>query len=380
MSFGVLSDSTNENGLQLIFDDPTTDLSALTTGSSVRVSGKLVASPGAKQDRELQVTSFQVVGSCDPETYPIQKKELSTEFLRTLPHLRPRTAAHASILRERNRLTHGLHTFFQEHDFLHIHTPVLTQNDCEGGGETFTLSHPAPEIFGHPAHLTVSAQLHLEALASALPRVYTLAPAFRAERSATSRHLSEFWMLEAELAFADTLDEVMDVVERAVRSVVPPALSGEEPWPRITYTRAVELLDGAAWGDRLSSVQERWLAEEWAGGRPVFVTDYPAAQKPFYMLPSAAPSAPGRGTVACFDLLVPRLGELAGGSLREHRLEHLRVPEGGGFEWYRDLRRWGTTPHGGFGLGFERLVAWATGAESVRECLAFPRWPGRWLM
>lgn len=274
---------------------------------------------------------------------------------------------------------------------MHIHTPVLTQNDCEGGGEAFSLAEPAPTMFSHPAYLTVSSQLHLEAMAAALPRVYTLAPAFRAESSATSRHLSEFWMLEAELAFASTLQEVMDVVEASVRSVLPAEMTAAF-WRSITYKDAVTALaDGApsfeygapAWGDPLRSEHERWLAEVWASGAPVFVTHFPAAHKPFYMLANDDDPA----TVACFDLLVPRVGELAGGSLREHRLDRLRdsmerhgVSKNGDLDWYLDLRRWGSTPHGGFGLGFERLVAWITGTESVKECIPFPRWAGRWLM
>ncbi|KZV99479.1 asparaginyl-tRNA synthetase [Exidia glandulosa HHB12029] len=394
MSFAVLADGTTDDGLQAVFSDPTLDLDSLTTGASVRLEGALVGSPGARQDRELQVRSFSVVGQCDPESYPIQRKELSTEFLRTLPHLRTRTQAHAHIIRERDRLMRGFHSYFETNGFYHIHTPALTQNDCEGGGEAFALAAPAPDMFGHPAYLTVSAQLHLEAMAAALPRVYTLSPAFRAESSATSRHLSEFWMLEAELAFADSLEDIMALTEGCVRAVLPKASDTDpSPWPRITYAQAVDALAAAhpqvkfeyepRHGDPLRSDHERWLAEVWANDRPVFVTSYPAAHKPFYMLPNDD----GTDTVACFDLLIPRVGELAGGSLREHRLDRLQdamkrhgVNERGELEWYLDLRRWGSTPHGGFGLGFERLVAFVTGTESVKECVPFPRWAGRWLM
>jgi asparaginyl-tRNA synthetase len=314
-----------------------------------------------------------------------------------------------------------------------VETPIITSSDCEGAGEVFELkpkassslsSSPPPlppqpptaeHFLGRPAYMTVSAQLHLEALAASLGRVYTLGPTFRAEPSNTNRHLAEFWMLEAELSFCSSLGEVMDLVEALVRHLatnglseaedvadyfrsVDPSLSqtvldqastngssSSSPWPRISYTEAVDLLVSRhatepftftpVWGESLQSEHEKWLAETHVGG-PVFVTDYPATIKPFYMRPND--SDDGR-TVACFDLLVPRIGELAGGSLREERLEELLEKmraEGmdeAEYEWYLDLRRYGTTMHGGFGLGWERLVSWLTGVDNLKECIAFPR-------
>ena len=327
---------------------------------------------------------------------------------------------------------------------MHVNTPILTTNDCEAGGETFlaiastAFKHGSSQriepadFFGHEAHLSVSGQLHLEAVASSFPRTFTLGPCFRAEQSATGRHLTEFWMLEAEVAFQDELDGVMDVLEQSVKAVVapdvfeagttpapdasaspPPAgqYSVTSPWPRITYTEALARINSAStngttfdhgvpsWGQALRSEHERYLAQD----GPIFVTHYPRTLKPFYMRVSS-PVADHGETVDCFDLLVPRVGELAGGSMREHRLERLELPppaplpehvraklrmEGKDaaaeeqedmLKWYADLRRWGTTPHGGFGLGFERLVAWNLGLDSVREAIPFPRWHGKWGM
>jgi asparaginyl-tRNA synthetase len=329
----------------------------------------------------------------------------------------------------------------QSNDFYHVHTPILTSSDCEGAGEAFRvlssadLSAPRkqpptqPQFFTHPSYLTVSSQLHLEALSSSLSRVYTLSPTFRAEKSLTNRHLSEFYMLEAEMSFSDKLEDVMGLVEGCIKyslkgviesakdeieifrkrledgGLPPDFLSVysdsflSDPWPSITYTRAIhELLSHQSanplafrfpveWGLGLQSEHERWLAEELIGG-PVFVTDYPASLKPFYMrLNDSLPGTEERGpTVGCFDLLLPRIGELVGGSLREERLsyleralsEHNLSPKE--YEWYLDLRRYGTVKHGGFGLGFERFVSLATGLESVRECTAFPRWGGKTIL
>lgn len=300
---------------------------------------------------------------------------------------------------------------------MYAHTPIVTASDCEGAGEAFSVNSDveaeadgsARPFFGKDAYLTVSSQLHLEALAHAHSRVYTLSPAFRAERSQTSRHLAEFWMLEAEWAFTQQVDDVCAVVEEAVKHAVT-AVCREEgvensdlqgltesfklktPWTRMSYTDAVERLRAAqenerglfeyqpAWGNALQSEHEKWLADTTSG--PVFVTDYPASLKPFYM----RQNADGK-TVACFDLLIPGIGELVGGSLREERLEFLdRAMELHGlagreeYEWYRDLRKFGGAPHGGFGLGFERLVSAVTGGQNVRECIAMPRWTGRMLL
>ena len=312
----------------------------------------------------------------------------------------------------------------QSQGFCYVHTPIIASSDCEGAGEIFRIAPPpsdseptgegeSTEFFGRPAYLTVSSQLHEEALAAALSRVYTISPCFRAERSQTNRHLSEFWMLEAEWMFTKSVNDVCAVVEAAVKSVLEKtkhhtevfakdgngtqlfeqmhAAASPEPWARLSYTDAVKELDkfhastgrfqfAPQWGTPLKSEHERFLAEEVAKG-PVFVTDYPTALKPFYMRANADAQ-----TVACFDLLVPHLGELAGGSLREERedllvksLEEQKLDRAQ-YEWYVELRRYGGAPHGGFGLGFERLISWVSGIENVRECIAMPRWAGRMLL
>ncbi len=321
-----------------------------------------------------------------------------------------------------------------------MHTPIITSNDCEGAGETFRITpsntdaSPSPsasssslanpsEYFNHPAYLTVSSQLHLEAVATAISRVYTLSPCFRAERSQTSRHLAEFWMLEAEWAFTSSLDELCTVVEHTLRHVLrthaaSPDMAAlwkshpsdiaqsrraalqsyadtPQPWTRLTYTEAIDILSkhhaatGAfvfppEWGGSLQSEHERWLADEHVRG-PLFVTDYPASMKPFYTRVNDG-CAPGQQTVACFDFLVPGIGELVGGSLREERLALLEEAierhglDKADYAWYLELRKYGGAPHGGFGLGFERLISWISGIESVRECIAMPRWAGRMLV
>lgn len=303
-----------------------------------------------------------------------------------------------------------------------MEAPILTNSDCEGGSSVFRVEaaehYPSakktsslstdtqttrPDSFFHsPTYLTVSSQLYLEAITASLGRVYTLGPAFRAEPSLTSRHLSEFWMLEAELAFVDDLDSILDVVEGCAKAALQAAWAEcpdemayfrqksewnaqktSTEWPRVTYDAAVHLLQShhgpIAWGSDLSTEQERWLAEQHFQG-PVFVTHYPAELKPFYMRQSPdAQCSPQGDTVACFDLLVPGVGELAGGSLREERLPELKRAmhrkglDEADYEWYLDLRRYGTVPHGGFGLGWERLISWLSGQENVRECIAFPR-------
>lgn len=308
----------------------------------------------------------------------------------------------------------------QDEGFTHVHTPIITGNDCEGAGETFRLSPvaqrtgsstPPTELFDRAAYLTVSSQLHLEAFVHAIPRVYTLSPCFRAERSQTNRHLSEFWMLEAEWGFTDRVGDVCDIVEDSVKHILNhPRLvkdldhlwshgdmkrkqgvlqaKGAAPWVRVSYTDAVKELEKVksefefvpVWGKPLQSEHERWLADKIVNG-PVFVTDYPSVLKPFYMRANDDGE-----TVACFDLLVPHIGELAGGSLREERVDRLdkAIDHHGlderDYSWYRDLRVYGGAPHGGFGLGFERLIGWMTGIENVRECIPFPRWAGRLLL
>ncbi|KAI9064391.1 asparaginyl-tRNA synthetase [Trametes sanguinea] len=447
VAFAVISDGSSEPGLQAVFTDVSL-AKRLTNGASVRLRGTLKDSPGAGQAKELQVSEAEVLGECDPEVYPMQKKALTVEYLRDHCHLRARTREIGAMLRLRDSAASAMHDYFHTNGFIHVHTPIITSNDCEGAGETFRIApssdlpsstpfstsststssssnapQPTPsDYFNHPAYLTVSSQLHLEAVAAAISRVYTLSPCFRAERSQTSRHLAEFWMLEAEWAFTSSVDDICSVVEGALRHLLRAHAASPElealwraraaeggaadkraellaladapqPWARMTYTAAVDLLKAhharthafvfaPEWGKGLQSEHERWLAEEHVRG-PVFVTDYPASLKPFYMRANADSQG---ATVACFDLLVPGVGELVGGSLREERLELLEAAierhglDKADYAWYLDLRRYGGAPHGGFGLGFERLISWMSGIESVRECVAMPRWAGRMLL
>ncbi|KAK4540895.1 hypothetical protein LTR36_008837 [Oleoguttula mirabilis] len=387
----------------------------------------------------------------DAEHHPLQPKFQTPEYLRTIPHLRPRIPANALLLRLRSQVIASLTQFFANEGFVQTHTPVITSSDCEGAGEVFTVSSNAaknsvqetkPEdeaqvehFFRTPKYLTVSAQLHLEALAQAVDRVWTLSPTFRAEKSDTPRHLSEFYMLEAELCFTEDIEDVMSVVENMLRAVAQalgasplgaqllrlrdiPSKDAEEgeksasavtlkqrwagmatgDWPRITYRDSIDLLqqavsDGKAtfafrpsYEAGLQAEHERYIAATVGEGwRPVFVTDYPSVQKPFYMPPSlsTANSKGAEDTVACFDLLVPELCELAGGSMREHRSAQLlqaltaKGVDGSSLEWYQDLRKYGSVPHGGFGLGFDRLLCYLSGISNVRDVVAFPRWHGR---
>ncbi|KAH9946149.1 asparaginyl-tRNA synthetase [Epithele typhae] len=432
VAFAVISDGSSDSGLQAVFSN--TDLAKLlSNGASVRLRGVLTNSIGAGQAKELKVEAAEVFGDCDPEEYPLQKQAMSAEHLRNHCHLRPRTRETGSMLRLRDTTTRAMHDFFQDNGFLHIHTPIMTSSDCEGAGETFQIrpssnatlqsSNVKPsEYFNHPAYLTVSSQLHLEAVAAAISRVYTLSPCFRAEPSQTSRHLAEFWMLEAEWAFLSSLPHLTSLVEGSIRHILRTHADSPEmdavwkshpadvasarraelhtyatsptPWTRLTYAEAIDILaahqtrSGAfvfapKWGASLQSEHERWLADGYVRG-PVFVTDYPAALKPFYMRANAG--EPDRETVACFDLLVPGLGELVGGSLREERVGLLEAAldrhglSREDYGWYLDLRRFGGAPHGGFGLGFERLISWMSGIESVRDCVAMPRWAGRILL
>ncbi|RXW20565.1 hypothetical protein EST38_g5297 [Candolleomyces aberdarensis] len=443
VSFAVVTDGSSDQGLQAVLlknkgqDEEDSVLKKLTNGAAVRLTGKLVKSPGSGQSHELvvdekQPDSIVVLGECDPETYPIQKKALTNEYLRDNAHLRARTSQIAAMLRLRDNLTHRIGSWFSSQGFVAANTPILTGNDAEGAGEAFRLAlmdlaHPAAEspsptpseeFFSHPAFLTVSHQLHLEALATALSRVYTLSPCFRAEPSATRRHLAEFWMLEAEWAFLEQGNDVRGVcrfVEAMLRNVAGSLVTNDSDmeclwrgnpnsgnleslqktfgqkdwWTCMTYTEAVKELEGAGvkfeyapkWGKALQSEHERWLAETLVKG-PVFVTDYPVDLKPFYM----RLNDDGK-TVACFDLLVPHIGELVGGSVREERFDILRenmskagLVEGGAYQWYEDLRKYGGAPHAGFGMGFERLIGWVGGIENIRECVPMPRWSGRLLL
>ncbi|KAI5118485.1 hypothetical protein M0805_003517 [Coniferiporia weirii] len=427
VAFAVVSDGSSSRGLQAVFSRDVVP-EKLTNGCSVKLLGQLVESRGAQQAKEFRVEAAEVVGECDPETYPIQKQALTVDYLRDQCHLRARADKIGEMLRVRDCLTRALRAYFEKEGFLYMHTPIITSSDCEGAGEAFTVSSgdtpPASvaeaetssdsdtdrHFFRREAYLTVSSQLHLEALAHAHSRVYTLAPSFRAERSQTNRHLAEFWMLEAEWAFTQRVEDVCGVVEDAVKHAVRivVAQEGDEDselaarvertfalgreWVRMSYADAIDTLCVAhaeepgrfefapEWGKGLQSEHEKWLAD--AAGGPVFVTDFPAAIKPFYM----RMNDDGK-TVGCFDLLVPGIGELVGGSLREERLGLLDKALGKHgllgreeYGWYRDLRKFGGAPHGGFGLGFERLVSAVTGQPNVRECIAMPRWAGRMLL
>lgn len=394
----------------------------LTTGASISVTGTLVESPGQKQKWELKAEKIELFGSCPAEDYPLQKKRHSFEFLREIAHLRPRTNTQGAVLRIRNALATATHAFFQERDFLYVHTPIITASDAEGGGKQFavtTLDLASPprlkdgkpdfskDFFERPTYLTVSGQLNGEALACALSDIYTFGPTFRAEPSTTTRHLAEFWMIEPEMAFADLNDD-MECAESYIKYVTRYALDNckedlalfdqfiekglierlthvaTSPFVRLTYTEAIEILTRSgrtfafpvSWGMDLQSEHERFLAEEHCK-KPVILTDYPAKIKSFYMR-----SNQDGKTVAAMDLLVPKIGELIGGSQREERFDVLRTkitefglkPEE--YWWYLQLRQYGTVPHAGFGVGFERLILFITGMENIRDVIPFPRFPG----
>ena len=385
----------------------------LSAGCAVRIEGILVASQGRGQDREVQASAIEVFGWVDqPETYPIAKKRHTFEYLRGVAHLRPRTNAFAAVARVRDGIAQAVQAYFRQHGFLWVHTPIITANDCEGAGALFRVStldqlnRPAEEdFFGTPAYLTVSGQLNVESYACALSRVYTFGPTFRAENSNTSRHLAEFWMIEPEIAFAD-LNDLAELAEDFLKSVTGQVLD-EHPedlqffadriddgvldrlqklrqaqFTRLDYGEAVALLQKAgrsfefpvAWGLDLQSEHERFLTEEVVGG-PVVVVNYPRAIKAFYMRLND-----DGNTVAAMDVLAPGVGEIIGGSQREERLEELdaRLQEqglGDDLWWYRDLRRYGTVPHAGFGLGLERLVMYMTGMDNIRDVIPFPRTP-----
>ncbi len=425
-TFVEVNDGSTLSNFQVIVDPSLPDYSGITaqlvTGASVSITGKIVASPGNKQSVELVASKVTIVGSCDPSTYQLQKKQHSFEFLRTIAHLRPRTNTIGAVARVRSALSFAIHRFFQERGFLYLHSPIITASDCEGAGQMFrvtTLNDSKPprnesgevdytkDFFGKPAYLTVSGQLNGEIYACALSDVYTFGPTFRAENSNTSRHLAEFWMIEPEMAFAD-LKTNMDCAEEFLKYVLKYLLdhchedmkffdhriskgivkSIEDvivtPFERLTYTDAVEILQKAPvsfefpveWGADLQSEHERYLAEQYFK-KPVILTDYPKEIKAFYM----RANEDGK-TVAAMDVLVPRVGEIIGGSQREERLEVLEgkldamsLPREA-YWWYLELRKYGSVPHAGFGLGFERLIQFATGMENIRDVIPFPRYPG----
>ena len=387
------------------------EITKLSGGCSVVIEGVLQKSPAKGQDVELHADSVQVLGWADPETYPLQKKRHSLEFLRSISHLRPRTNALGAVTRVRSQLSFSVHRFFQERGFAQIHTPIITTSDCEGAGEMFQVSATGEKkeapFFGSEAGLTVSGQLQAEVYAQALGQVYTFGPTFRAENSNTSRHLAEFWMIEPEMSFCDlacnielatdllkfvlsdileSCSEDLDLFNKFIEKGLIAKLRNvvDQEFVHISYTAAVEELSAVTkpfdypvqWGIDLQSEHERYLTEE-IYKCPVIVTDYPAAIKPFYM----RVSDDGK-TVAAMDILVPGIGEIVGGSQREERFDVLlkRMTEAGidarEYDWYLDLRRYGTVPHAGFGLGFERLVQFATGMHNIREVIPFPRTPG----
>jgi asparaginyl-tRNA synthetase len=424
-SFLEINDGSCLASLQVIADGSLPnyedEVKRLSTGAAVAVRGELVESPGAGQPVELRARAVTVYGLADPDSYPIQKKQITYERLREIAHLRPRTNTFGAVARVRNALAFATHRFFQERDFLYLHAPVITASDAEGAGQMFrvtVLDPGAPprtaggeidwgeDFFGRPTFLTVSGQLEAETYACALDRVYTFGPTFRAENSNTRRHLAEFWMIEPEMAFADLADDadlaedyvrylcryVLDhcaedlaFFERRVQPQLMPMLAGVagSDFHRITYTEAIAVLEKAdvsfefpvAWGSELQSEHERYLTEQ-AFDRPVIVTDFPFDFKAFYM----RRNDDGR-TVAAMDVLVPGIGEIVGGSQREERLDVLldsAARKGLDLDlywWYADLRRYGTVPHAGFGLGFERLVQFCTGMQNIRDVIPYPRAP-----
>ena len=424
LSFIEINDGSSLRNLQIVIDLASAapaiaaELSRATTGAAVEVGGILAESPGKNQPVELRASTLIVIGEAPPESYPLQKKRHSFEFLREIAHLRPRTNTFGAVMRVRNALAFAIHTFFQERGFVWIHTPIITGSDAEGAGEMFqvtTLPLERPplidgridygqDFFGKRTSLTVSGQLEAEIFALALRDVYTFGPTFRAEHSNTTRHLAEFWMVEPEMAFCD-IHGNMDVAEEFIKFILkwllercPEEMEFYDKWiepgivatiravaessfTRITYTEAVKRLSEAetkfefpvAWGVDLQSEHEKYLTEHLFKG-PVIVTDYPKEIKAFYM----KMNDDGR-TVRGMDVLVPRLGEIIGGSEREADHERLRAriaelelrePD---YWWYLDLRRYGSAPHAGFGLGFERLVQYVTGMQNIRDTIPFPR-------
>lgn len=416
-SFLEITDGSCFKGLQVVVDARLPSavlLPRILTGASVEIIGDLVASPAAGQQWEVQAKEVKLLGEADA-SYPLQKKGHTPEFLRTIAHLRPRTNLFGSVFRVRSKMAFAIHRFFQERGFFYIHTPVITSSDCEGAGEMFqvttlkpnTPTKPEQDFFGRPTYLTVSGQLQGEAFACALGKIYTFGPTFRAENSNTTRHAAEFWMIEPEMAFYDLADD-MTLAEENVRYLVQ-AMFDEcpdeleffnkfidkglvarlqqtlaKPFERISYTDAVDILlksgrafeHPVAWGEGLQTEHERFLAEEHVQG-PVTIFNYPKGIKPFYM----RQNEDGK-TAAAMDLLVPGIGEIVGGSQREERLdvlEQLMAQHGldpATYSWYADLRRYGSVPHAGYGLGFERLLMFLTGVTNIRDVIPFARTPG----
>ena len=426
VQFVALNDGSTVRNIQIVLDMTRfsdEQLKPITTGSALRVDGRLVESMGKGQTVEVQADNVLVYGTADPETYPLQKKGHTLEFLREKAHLRPRTNTFGAILRVRSALAFAIHRFFQERGFFYLNTPLITGSDCEGAGAMFQVTTlPLNELpktedgavdyskdfFGKPTALTVSGQLEGELGATALGAIYTFGPTFRAENSNTPRHLSEFWMIEPEVSFFDITDN-MDLAEAFVKYCISYALENcrddieflaehydkelierlnfviNNDFVRLTYTEGVKILEESGhkfefpvyWGADLQSEHERFLVEEYFK-KPVILTDYPKEIKAFYM----KQNEDGK-TVRAMDVLFPKIGEIIGGSEREenydkllNRIEELDIPMKDMW-WYLDTRRFGTVPHSGFGLGFERLVLFVTGMTNIRDVIPFPRTPGK---
>ncbi len=424
-SFIELNDGSCQGNVQIVAPGELVNYESvvkhLHTGASIIVEGEVKASPAKGQPTEIHAAKIELIGDAPVDTYPLQKKGHTFEFLRTIAHLRPRTNTFGAVARLRNQVSKSIHDFFQERGFLYIHTPIITASDCEGAGELFRVSTIDPEappkvdgkvdytkdFFGKPAFLTVSGQLQVETFACSLGNVYTFGPTFRAENSNTPRHLAEFWMVEPEMVFFDLLDN-MTMAESFLKRIIKDALEKcsedlkffqeridkelftrlenvlNNPFKRVPYTEAVEILEKSgrtweypvAWGNDLQSEHERYLVEQHFKC-PVILFDYPRTLKPFYM----RVNDDGK-TVRAMDVLVPGVGEIIGGSQREERYDILetRMKEQGldpqHYSWYLDLRRYGTVPHAGFGLGLERTILFLSGMANIRDVIPFPRTPG----
>ncbi len=419
--FIELNDGSCFQNLQVVFEDTLPnfeEVSKLNIGSSLRINGTLVLTPGAKQPFEIKASAIEVEGTSTPD-YPIQPKRHSLEFLRSVAHLRPRTNTFSAVFRVRSLLAHAIHKFFQENGFVYVHTPIITGSDCEGAGEMFRvttmdLNNPAKkdngeidfskDFFGKGTNLTVSGQLAGETYAMAFGKIYTFGPTFRAENSNTARHAAEFWMIEPEIAFADLNDD-MKLAENMLKYIIEDVMQNAEAdmnffnqfidkelfdrlnhvknsnFEHITYTEAIKLLEKVSqefqypvyWGCDLQTEHERYLTEKYFK-KPVFVTDYPKDIKAFYMRLND-----DEKTVAAMDLLVPGVGEIIGGSQREERYDVLtkRISDMGlnmeDYWWYLELRKYGGTRHAGFGLGFERALMYITGMQNIRDVIPYPR-------
>ena len=427
VSFIALNDGSTIKNIQIVVDlavFPEEQLKPVTTGSCISATGHLVASQGSGQAVEIQLTELEVYGTADPEQYPLQKKGLSMEYLRTIAHLRPRTNTFGAVFRIRHNMAMAIHQYFHEHGFFYFHTPIITASDCEGAGQMFQVTTKnlynlkkddegkidySDDFFGKQTSLTVSGQLEGELAAMALGKIYTFGPTFRAENSNTPRHLAEFWMIEPEVAFIQK-DELMDLEEDFIKYCVRWALEKcqddlqflnqfvdkgliarlesvvNTDFVRLTYTEGIEILQKAvkngkkfefpcSWGEDLASEHERYLVEEHFG-KPVIMSDYPKDIKAFYMKINEDDK-----TVQGTDVLFPQIGEIIGGSVREESLDKLNaeierreIPMKDMW-WYLDTRRFGAAPHAGFGLGFERLLLFVTGMQNIRDVIPFPRTP-----